>query len=290
MNAKAMKAFEWRPLRAIDQIRLHEARLQAHFAAQWLARAARGFIHPRHDDSHTSMRWESATDRFETYPLNNGTWLSLRITNLMLTLHDADGMSRAEPMSLNQRSNKEIRQLLGEQINARKLDPSCLDGRSTYEMPAHPIARGAEYDASASSDALVELAAWFSNAEHLLSQIQKKLTARHLAASQVRCWPHHFDIASLTKLSRYKAGHAVYIGNGLSPGDEYYDEPYFYISAYPKPDTAALPTLPMIGHWHTHEFVAAVLPAHRVLAAKHQEADTAEFLHGAAESVLKIMS
>jgi hypothetical protein len=290
MNAAAMKRLEWRPLSGIDQHRLHQARLQAHYAAQWLARTARAFIHSRQDDSHTSMRWESALDRFATHRLLNGTWLSLRITNLTLTLHDRDGMSRAEPFSLSQRTDHEIRQWLGKQFSARELDPSSLDDPSPYEMPAHPIAQGAEYDASTWADALVELAAWFTNAEYLLSHVQKRITARNVAPPSVYCWPHHFDVASLTMLPKRKIDEAAYIGIGLSPGDEYYDEPYFYVSAYPKPNPADLPTLPMIGHWHTHEFVAAILPAHRILVTKDQEADISGFLERAVDSILKILN
>jgi len=199
-------------------------------------------------------------------------------------------MSRAEPFTLSQRSENEIRQWLGNQFSARDLDPSLLDSPSPYEMPADPIAQGARYDATAWADALAEMAAWFTNAEFLLGLVQRNLMARGLKGTPLVCWPHHFDIASLITLPKKTAAERGYIGIGLSPGDEYYDEPYFYVSAYPKPDLAVLPTLPMIGHWHTHEFVAAILPAHRILATNDQQADTAEFLEGAVESVLKIMS
>jgi hypothetical protein len=47
MNEKGIDQAEWRPLHAIDTARLSEARLQAHYAAQWLARAARAYVPPR---------------------------------------------------------------------------------------------------------------------------------------------------------------------------------------------------------------------------------------------------
>jgi hypothetical protein len=45
---------------------------------------------------------------------------------------------------------------------------------------------------------------------------------------------HHFDLATLTTLPARNADATGYVGVGLSPGDEYYDEPYFYVSVYPE--------------------------------------------------------
>src|SRR5262249_62334200 len=85
------------------------------------------------------------------------------------------------------------------------------------------------------ADILAELVAWFGNAGLSLGSIQRQMIGRKLAASPVRCWPHHFDIATLTTLPARNAGATGYVGAGLSPGDEYYDEPYFYVSVYPNP-------------------------------------------------------
>jgi hypothetical protein len=81
-----------------------------------------------------------------------------------------------------------------------------------------------------------------------------------------------------------------FVGAGLSPGDEYYDEPYFYVSVDPEPQPEALPALPSSAHWHTHEFTAAILPAHRILAAIDQAAVTGDFLQRAVAIALKILA
>jgi hypothetical protein len=51
----------------------------------------------------------------------------------------------------------------------------------------------------------------------------------------------------------------------MEPGDQYYDEPYFYVntSPSPKPD-AATASLGGGGTWHTNEWVGAVLPGSRL--------------------------
>jgi hypothetical protein len=283
-----MSNLEWRPLRGVDQRALHEARLQAHYGAQWLARAARAYVVPQPDDGHTSLRWHQALDGFMTQPSQNGTQLSLQIATLTLGLHGGAVSSRVASLSLDGRSDAQIRQWLGEELAARGLDPSALDAPSPYVMPAHAIARGARYDAAGSAASLAELAAWFADADLLLGRVQKKPT-EHGSASPVSCWPHHFDLATLTLLSKRGADADRYVGVGLSPGDEYYDEPYFYVSVYPKPDSAMLPTLPMIGHWHTHEFVAAISPAHKIIAEKNRMAETEDFLQRAVALALEIL-
>ena len=278
---------DWRPLRGIDQRRLSMARLQAHHAAQWLARAARAYVPPQPDDGHTNLGWSNTFDGFATHLMQGGTCLSLKIADLTLGLHSDE--RTIQSFSLDGRTDAQARQWLGEQLGARGLDARALDAPSPYEMPAHAVTEGAAYGVVDLADALVELAAWFANAEFLLVRVQRQMIGRNLAASDVRCWPHHFDLATLTSFPTRNADATGYVGAGLSPGDEYYDEPYFYVSVYPKPGSAALPRLPELGHWHTHEFTAAVAPAHRIVASNNQKAAADEFLKAAVDVAIKIL-
>jgi len=134
-----------------------------------------------------------------------------------------------------------------------------------------------------------------SNLLQAFSQSLRSVSSDHLvcsasAASPLRCWPHHFDLATLTTLPARNADATGYVGAGLSPGDEYNDEPYFYVSVYPEPDPAALPSLPMLGHWHLRDFMAAVATAHKIVAAKNQQAETDDFLRAAVDGAIKVFS
>jgi len=238
MSGMSMRGPDWMPLRGVDQRRLSEARLQAHYAVQWLARAARAYVPPQPDDEHTNLGWDGALDGFTTHPLKDGAWLSLKITDLTLALHVGEGSTHVQSFSLDRRSDAQARQWLSEQLGARGLDAHALDAPSPYDMPAHAISQGAAYGPAGLSDALDELAAWFGNAALLLGSIQRQMIGRKLAASPLRCWPHHFDLATLTTLPARNPDATRYVGAGLSPGDEYYDEPYFYVSVYPEPANA----------------------------------------------------
>jgi hypothetical protein len=279
---------DWRPLRDIDQRRLSMARLQAHHAAQWLARAARAYVPPQPDDGHTNLGWSNTFDGFATHLMQGGTCLSLKIADLTLVLHSDE--RTIQSFSLGGRTDAQARQWLGEQLGARGLDARALDASSPYEMPAHAVTPGGAYGVDDVADALVELAAWFANAEYSLVRVQRQMIGRKLTVSDVRCWPHHFDLATLISFSTRGTDVTGYVGVGLSPGDEYYDEPYFYVSVYPEPDSASLPRLPKLGHWHTYEFTAAVAPAHQIVAINNQEDEVDEFLRGTVDVAIKILS
>jgi hypothetical protein len=276
----------WAPLFGVDPRRLREARLQAHHAVQWLARTARAYVPPQPDDGHTNLGWGGALGGFTTHPSTDGAWLSLRLTDLTLGLHAGDGSAVLFP--LEGRADAHARQWLGEQLAARSFDAHALDAPSPYEMPAHAVSRGGPYGPAALADALPELAAWFGNASQSLGAVHDRAIARKLDASPVRCWPHHFDLATLITLAeRDPAG---YVGAGMSPGDDYYDEPYFYVSIHPKPDPAALPALPPPGHWHLHDFTGAVATARSIIAAKDPQAETDRFLEAAVDGALKLLA
>ena len=275
----------WVPLSGTDRRHLREARLQAHHAVQWLARAARAYVPPQPEDGHTNLGWDRALGGFTTHALADGARLSLRLTDLTLALHAGEG--HVERFNLEGRQGAHARQWLGEQLGKRGFDAHALDAPSPYDMPAHPVSQGARYGPAALARALAELAAWFGNAALSLGVLQGRMIARHLDASPVRCWPHHFDLATLTTLAaRDPAG---YIGAGLSPGDDYYDEPYFYVSVHPKPEPTALPALPALGHWHQRDFIAAVATAHSIVAARNPQAATDDFLQAAIDAALRIL-
>ena len=107
----------------------------------------------------------------------------------------------------------------------------------------------------------------------------------NLEAPPVRVWPHHFDLDTLVTIAPGRTA-----GIGFSPGDDFYNEPYFYVSLYPGPDVAALPTLPAIGHWHATPFTAAIARARRIVEAEDQKRAVEAFLRTAVEIAIKALS
>ena len=273
----------WRPLKAFDRARLSPARVQAHFAAQWLARVARAYVPARPDDGHTNFGWDDRFGGFTTHALPSGARLGLKVADLRLVFFDATG-EIADPLALDGRRDADARAWLGRHAAANGYDPATLDARLPYGMPAHPIAAGGAYAAADASDMLADLAAWFSNADALLAETRRKLVERKLNVPPVRCWPHHFDLDTLVTLAPGRT-----MGVGFCPGDGHYDEPYFYVSLYPGPAIAALPRLPAIGHWHAKDFTAAIGTASLIVEARDQKTETEAFLHAAVEAAINTL-
>ena len=88
----------------------------------------------------------------------------------------------------------------------------------------------------------------------------------------------------------YRSGCPV--GVGLSPGDEAYREPYWYVSPYPRPENAAVSPLPNGGRWHRDGFFAAVLTGGDLVsggADASQELRTRAFLDAAIAECVRLL-
>ena len=58
------------------------------------------------------------------------------------------------------------------------------------------------------------------------------------------------------------------MGVGVSLGDEYYPQPYVYISPSARFEAAELPDPPFPGHWHTEGFFGVVATGDDILAMR----------------------
>lgn len=275
-----MTTSTWQPVPRANFMFLRAARLQAHTAAQWLARAARAYVPAQAGDRHTNLGWDDGFGGLVTHALPDGSRLGLRIADLTLAFLDV----HPHALALDGRADAEVRVWLGGHIAARNLVVGRLDAPSPYAVPEHALALGARYSLDELGDAFRTLAAWSANANAALASVQRRLAAMKLKAPLVRCWPHHFDFDCLVALGRGRT-----MGVGFSPGDEFCDEPYFYTSMWPEPSIPGLPLLPAMAHWHTYKFLAAMAPAHKIVAAHDQGAYVERFLDIAVAAALKAL-
>ena len=72
-----------------------------------------------------------------------------------------------------------------------------------------------------------------------------------------RLWPRHLNqkISIMIKDSG-EPSTSTYLGLGMSPGDQYYDEPYLYVNCWPYLE-GDLPE-PSVGFWHIDDWVGTV--------------------------------
>jgi len=258
---------------------LTEARVALHWAVQVVAAAGAALIPAVPDDSHTSLEWSPAGRLLVGGMTPRKARLGLRPSDFTLVVVDATGNPQRE-LPLAGRTLEAAFAWTADALGSSALhEPS-------YEMPDHIVAHGGAFGAT-DPDALAELARWYASADALLRDF---LASRPYAredvepgtlegfpgppatdssrqaetpprASPVRCWPHHFDIATLVSLPGGAPSGAGSIGVGLSPGDGSYAEPYFYVTPWPYPQSPTLPGLPAGAAWHQSGWVGAVLTA-----------------------------
>jgi hypothetical protein len=134
--------------------------------------------------------------------------------------------------------------------------------RPQLQLPEHPVNPDGKAAAFGGWDKLAvnELISWFGNSDRAL----RELAAQDRRATEVRCWPHRFDIASLLVLERERADDPTSevtrsIGVGMTPGDGSYADAYWYVSPWPSPGAPELPKLDGGGIWHQDGWLGAVL-------------------------------
>jgi hypothetical protein len=105
-------------------------------------------------------------------------------------------------------------------------------------------------------------------------------------ASDVRLWPHHFDVGLIVGVDDRRS-----IGIGFTPGDEWYDEPYWYTSPYPAPAAGApRPALASGAHWHDRGWFSAVLTWSAYTAASNQGTAVAAYLASAMAAARRLLA
>ena len=273
-------ALNWQHVTVADYRKLRDARLLAHYGAQWLARAARAYLPATPRNGHTSLHWDEAFRGLVTHPMPDNSRIGLRIPDLLLCVLGNGG----EALPLDGRAEPEVRAWLGEQLAGRGADPSRLDAAAPYDMPRNVIELGARYSIEELVDPLNAITTWFGNGHAMLNAIRDGLLKRNLKAAEVRCRPQYLDMDSLLHVGGNRA-----VGAGYCPGDGFCDEPYFYISIYPEPFIPALPLLPPVGHWHSYKFIAALAPAHKIVASLDQPRDIAGFFDISIDAALEAL-
>jgi hypothetical protein len=257
------------------------SRETVHHAAQLLALAGASYLPTLPDDSHTSMSWLEPAGALTTQPLVAATSLrfGLRVNDLtLITVEDVSDPSAVFP--LDRRTRKDALEWMRSESRRHGLDGDRLQSRLHYTISPHPTDDGHPFQ-RATDGTLDELARWYGHASAVLEERRRST----VGAGPVRCWPHHFDIATLVDLP---AGATLQtIGIGLSPGDENCPEPYYYVSPYPAPGT--LPRPLSIGSWHTTGWWGAALVGSEVVkqpTAAEQTALVAKFID---ESVARLL-
>jgi hypothetical protein len=257
---------------------LVDAWRQVHHAAQIASEVGKAWGVAQPDDSHSTFEWLAGALVGVPIAGEPPFRAALRVESLTLELRDLQGKDLA------------VRPLAGTRFAdgltwVREVAAKLAGGGPRQravpapDLPAHPVSRGAPF-ALADPSAFADLARLLGGADAVLRRIAESSPE----AGPVRCWPHHFDLATLFEVGRAPDGSATRtIGIGLTVPDSVEASGYWYVSPWsavptkPGPD-AALPR----GRWLPRGALAmALLPLAEIAAldaARERHEAVARFL------------
>ena len=281
MKNRSTKA--WRHLGSTDPRQLVDARLQLHWAVQLVAAFADAELERLADDSQSNLGWREDLGILLGRHRPDGLAAGLRPRDLGLTILDTSENVVSNLSLAGHTLDQALARLQG--VAAERSADSLIRLRD-YEMPDHQVASGHPFIVEPEAT-FVELSRWFANGNAALDA----LTTSQPGWSEVRCWPHHFDIGTLISLEPSgDSSRGRSIGVGMSPGDSWYEEPYFYVNPYGLPSTPAeLPSLSAGGRWHTEGWFGAVLTGSALLEHTDHAASGAAFLDDAVAAARRML-
>ena len=263
--------------------KLVEARETLHHAAQLLALVGASFIEPRGDDSHTSMSWLDPLRALVTEPVPAREPFRIGLCLARLTLVDFEDGSAEEKASfpLTRRRRADALDWLRERVEAAGLEPARLHSALHFSIAKHPTDTDGTFELT-DDGSFDELARRYAQANQLLGEWRLMIAG----AGPVRCWPHHFDIATLVRLPA--GGRFETIGVGLSPGDASFAEPYYYVG--PSAVPTVMPRPLTVGYWHTDGWWGGALTASEIVRRAAGDDDRPvirRFIHDATAGLLE---
>lgn len=254
-----------------------------HYASQYLAMAGVAFVPGKSDDSHTNAGWDSSRSWLvggDIASSENGTiHVALDAVGLSLMVV-SNNLDVLDSFALKGHTFDQGFDWLASDLQKRGLEGSKLSKKLHYTIPDHSIAHGSNFEIT-NPELFAEMAKIRTNG-HLAMQ---KALVDYPTADALRVWPHHFDEGSYIPLVTADASKEVTgsISIGLAMPDVYYDNPYFYITAWTKDGIKVDKPfgIHFPGKWHEHEWVGQILETKDLGAFKRveqQEEATGDFL------------
>ncbi|KIG18872.1 thiamine pyrophosphate enzyme-like TPP binding protein [Enhygromyxa salina] len=252
----------WQALTRPRSSDLEDTRLQLHWAAQLVSAIGNTLCAARSDDSHTNLEWSETRQGLLSKPSDTDPSVRALLRFPDVSIELLSGQQTVATLPLEGRRFSEALDWLTAAVATAIGQPQLELARPRHALPAHRVdPNGAgEPFGGWQPHALRELTRWFSNGDRAL----RELRSHDARATEVRCWPHHFDIATLLVVEREHANdpHSEVtrsLGVGMTPGDGSYADAYWYVTPWPYPAAPELPPLEGGGIWHKDGWVGAVL-------------------------------
>lgn len=270
----------WNKIVDVDLAALNNTRKVLHQAVQIVGAVPRHVLPHDPTDTSSSLIWNEKMKGLQSISISTEKGVDLHVglsfDDFSLYILKVDKI--IDSFQMDGRSTHAGLAWIKSTLNGLGVDSEKISLDLPYEVESY------DYSQSLTSDsaALNEFSRLYSNTYGLLSTIAE----RWGKAYDIRCWPHHFDLATLIPVETDKEGEILKsIGVGLSPGDEGINEPYLYVNVWPNVEGLEKHQLPA-GHWNKEGWSGAVLTYSQLLAQPNQEESFQGFAQTAMECIL----
>ncbi len=247
---------------------LIKTREELHQAVQLVAAVARSYLPESEEDSHASLQWDKEKAMLLGKEIEGGDKLRAGLNLKKFTIHIFNvNTNQSFAVKCRNKSYKILAGSIVKYLAKNNFDTDKFSLEFPYKIPKYKTAKGKKFSGKHRA-VLKELSNHFQNAAFILEEYKNM----YESASEVKCWPHHFDIATSIVLQKKKAEKS-YLGLGFSPGDQHLKTPYYYVNLWPVPSYNNLPKLPA-GSWYSDDWFGAVLPSNsfkKIKKGKRQE-------------------
>jgi hypothetical protein len=272
---------KWKNIKGVDLEVLKATRKALHQAVQIVGALPRHLLPHDPTDGTASLEWSNADKGLQSIAVPNSHDLEVRagLSFKTFSLYIIYADNSADSFGMTGKSVVEGLDWLKEELGKMAYAGEKLTLDLPYEIEDYDYSSSLEVD----KRALKQYTRLYRNTHGILSDLVNKWDK----AFDIRCWPHHFDLATLIPVETDAEGEIVKsIGVGLSPGDDGIHEPYLYVNVWPEVDTAALKehSLPA-GHWNAEGWSGAVLTYTELVNSSDQKESFTQFIDIAIQAI-----
>ena len=231
-----MNVQEGQAARTISLEALGSARVQAHNAAQWIARLAHSYLPHEPHNTHLDLVRDERDGALVGRDIGDGLSVGLDIADLALEFRE-HGRRSPHRLELEGRSPAEVEAWFLIELLHRHRDRDKFSKVLPFEIAGLMTGDNVDFKHDAHAPELSELARWQAHAATIL----KEATG---GAAPAFCSPYYFDLAVVLPVD---GRDTAAVRAGFAPGHEHQPRPYFYVATGAALQSAVPAGVPRIG-------------------------------------------
>ncbi len=246
---------EWTPYNGLSDEDYAKVRSNVHVAIQNIAAIGRVYLPKSEEDQNAVLTWIPGYWRFAGMWIDGNkkfrSSISLKDFNIYLVDRTVKVLSQ---YPLFEKTHRQVMVWLEEQILSLGLGSKEITLDMPYEIKE--LKKAPKYKFEKLPVALFyEFGKIYHNTQNVLLRLEKHFPN----PSAINIWPEKCNISlSFTLKDTGELATNTRLFAGLSPGDEYFDKPYFYVSTIPFVEVEEFEGLSK-GLWYSEDWTGAIL-------------------------------